>query len=126
MDTKAPGGKKLTYTVVAVSGNASYTNSAASKGASVTLPKAVTGVKAKAVKGGVKISFKKVAGAKSYTVYRASKKNGTFKKVASLNAKKNSYTDKKAKKGKNYYKVVVKKGKAYGPASKVVQVNVKK
>lgn len=126
LDTKALGGKKLTYTVVAVSGSSAYTNSAASKGVSVTLPKAVTGVKAKAVKGGIKISFKKIKGAKGYTVFRSAKKDGIYKKVASLSAKKNSYTDKKAKKGKNFYKVVVKKGKLYGPASKPVQAGFKK
>lgn len=124
VDTKAPGGKKSTYTVVAVSGSASYTNSAASAGASVTLPKAVTNLKAKAVKGGVKISFKAVKGAKEYTIYRATKKNGTYKKLKAI--KKTSYTDKKAKKGKNYYKVVVKKGKTYSPASKIVSARVKK
>ena len=124
VDTKAPGGKKSTYTVVAVSGSASYTNSAASAGASVTLPKAVTNLKAKAVKGGVKISFKAVKGAKEYTIYRATKKNGTYKKLKAI--KKTSYTDKKAKKGKNYYKVVVKKGKTYSPASKIVSAKVKK
>ena len=124
VDTKAPGGKKSTYTVVAISGSASYTNSAASAGASVTLPKAVTNLKAKAVKGGVKISFKAVKGAKEYTIYRATKKNGTYKKLKAI--KKTSYTDKKAKKGKNYYKVVVKKGKTYSPASKIVSAKVKK
>ena len=125
VDTKTPGGQKSTYTVVAVSGSSKYTNSAASKGVSITLPKAVTGVKAKAVKKGVNISFKKVKGAKDYTIYRASKKNGTYKKVKTLSAKKTSYLDKKAKKGKNYYKVIVRKGKVYGPASKIVSVNVK-
>ncbi len=126
LDEKAPGGKKLTYTVVAVASNASYTNSVQSTGASVTLPKAVSGLKGKAVKGGAKISFKKVKGAKSYLIYRAAKKNGKYKKVASLKAGKTSYTDKKAKKGKNFYKVVTQKGKTYSPASKAVQVTVKK
>ncbi len=83
-------------------------------------------MKAKAVKGGIKISFKKIKGAKGYTVFRSAKKDGIYKKVASLSAKKNSYTDKKAKKGKNFYKVVVKKGKLYGPASKPVQAGFKK
>lgn len=126
VDEKAPGGKKSTYTVVAVASNASYTNSAQSAGSSVTLPKAVSGLKAKAVKGGAKISFKKVKGAKNYIIYRAAKKNGKYKKVTTLKANKTSYTDKKAGKGKNFYKVVTKKGKTYSPASKAVQVTVKK
>lgn len=126
LDAKAPGGKKLTYTVIAVAQSAAYVNSPASKGVSVTLPKAVSGVKAKAVKNGVKISYKKVNGAKDYTIYRASKKDGNYKKIKTLSGKKTSYLDKKAKKGKNFYRVVVRKGKVYGPASKIVQVNVKK
>ena len=97
-----------------------------SSGVSLTLPKAVSNLKVKAVSGGVKISFKKVKGAKSYTIYRSSKKNGVYKKVKTLKSKKSSYIDKKAKKGKNYYKVIAKKGKAYSPSSKVKKVKLKK
>ena len=64
VDHKPAGGKKSTYTVVAVSSGAVYKNSAESKGASITLPKAVTKLKAKAAGKNVKISFKKVKGAK--------------------------------------------------------------
>ncbi len=126
LDKSAPGGKKLTYTVVALSNNPSYIKSVSSSGVSLTLPKAVSNLKVKAVSGGVKISFKKVKGAKSYTIYRSSKKNGVYKKVKTLKSKKSSYIDKKAKKGKNYYKVIAKKGKAYSPSSKVKKVKLKK
>ncbi len=126
VDEKAPAAKKLTYTVTAVSANASYTNSAQSAGAGVTLPKTVSGLKVKAVNNGVQISFKQVKGAKNYTILRARKKNGKYTKVKTLSAKKTAYVDKKAKKGKNFYKVVVKKGKLYSPASSVKQVTVKK
>lgn len=124
-DEKAPGGKAITYTVMAVSSDKAYTNSAKSAGVKLTLPKAVTKLKVKAVKGKVKITFKKVGGAKKYMIYRASKKNGPYKKIATLSAKKNSYTDKKAKKGKNFYRVLTVKGKTYSPAA-VKSVNVKK
>ncbi len=126
VDAKAPGGKKVTYTVVAVSSNAAYSNSAASAGAGVKLLKAVTGLKAKAKTGGVSIRFKTVKGAKSYIIYRASKKDGVYKKIKTLSAKKQTYFDKKAKKGKNYYKVIAKKGKIYSSAGKIASVSVKK
>ena len=74
----------------------------------------------------VKISFKKVKGAKNYIIYRASQKNGKYKKVKMLKAKQTTFVDKKAKKGNNFYKVVVKKGKVYSPASKVRSVKIKK
>ncbi len=126
VDHKPAGGKKSTYTVVAVSSGAVYKNSAESKGASITLPKAVTKLKAKAAGKNVKISFKKVKGAKNYIIYRASQKNGKYKKVKMLKAKQTTFVDKKAKKGNNFYKVVVKKGKVYSPASKVRSVKIKK
>lgn len=126
VDDRPLGGKKSTYTVKAVSANASYGNSAESAGASVTLPKAVAKITVKAVSGGVKISFKKVKGARSYIVYRATKKNGKYKKVKALKANKTAFVDKRAKKGTNFYKIVVGKGKVYSPASKIKSVKVKK
>lgn len=49
----------------------------------------------------VKITWKKVSGAKSYTVYYKSKATGKFKKAATV--KGTSYTIKNATKYKNYY-----------------------
>ncbi|MBQ9179346.1 MAG: hypothetical protein IJ132_00930 [Firmicutes bacterium] len=74
------------------------------------------------------LKWKKVVGAKSYQVYRATKKNGKFKKVATV--KKLSYTNKKLKSKKNYYYKVrayaKADGKAYtGAFSQVVKVKVK-
>ena len=71
------------------------------------------------------LKWKKVVGAKSYQVYRATKKNGKFKKVATV--KKLSYTNKKLKSKRNYYYKVRAyakvDGKAYkGAFSKVVKV----
>lgn len=126
LDEKAPGGKKLDYTVVAVSGQKNFTNSSASTPVSVTLPKAVSGLKVKAAGGGVQISFKKVKGAKKYIILRAAKKDGPYKKIKVLKAKQTSFVDKKAKKGKNFYKVVTQKGKTYSPATKAKKASVKK
>lgn len=126
LDEKAPGGTKSDYTVVAVSGQKDYTDSAASTAASVTLPKAVSKLKVKAVSGGAQITFKKVKGAKKYIILRATKKSGPYKKIKVLKAKQTSFVDKKAKKGKNFYKVVTQKGGAYSPASKTAKAKVKK
>ena len=126
-DTSAPGGTRLTYTVVAIPANSSYLKSAASAGASLTLPKAVKGLKVKATGGKVKISFKKVKGAKSYVICRATKKNGVYKKIATLKSKKTSYIDKKVKKGKKYfYKVITVSKKLYSPSSQTKQAKIKK
>ena len=83
-------------------------------------------------KGGKKkvtLGWKKVTGAKKYQVYRATKKNGKFKKVATVS--KTSYVNKKLKKNKKYfYKVrayAKADGKAYkGAFSAVVKVKTKK
>ena len=77
--------------------------------------------------GKVKISFKKVKGATGYVICRATNKTGTYKKITTLKAKKNSYIDKKVKKGKKYfYKVIAINKKIYGPSGKVKSVKVKK
>ena len=56
-------------------------------------------------KTSAKITWKKVEGATKYTVYRATSKNGKYTKVGKIN--KTTFTDKKLKKGKNYYYKVV-------------------
>ena len=55
-----------------------------------------------------KVTWKKVDGATKYTVYRATSKNGKYKKVGT--AKGGSYTDKTVKKGKKYFYKVVANG----------------
>ncbi|MGN0659545.1 MAG: serine hydrolase [Emergencia sp.] len=54
----------------------------------------------KAGKSSISVSWKK-AGTGSYQVYRAVKKNGTYKKITT--SSKLSFTDKNVKKGKTYY-----------------------
>ncbi len=56
-------------------------------------------------KNKVKVKWSKVEGAKKYTIYRATSKNGKYKKVAT--SKTNSYKDTKLKKGQKYYYKVV-------------------
>ena len=66
----------------------------------------VKSLKAKnSAKGKVKLTWKKVSGVKTYTIYRSTSKNGTYKKIGTT--KKLSFTDKKAKKGKTYYYRIV-------------------
>lgn len=59
----------------------------------------------KSGKNNVKVKWSKVEGAKKYTIYRATTKNGKYKKVAT--SKTNSYKDTKLKKGQKYYYKVV-------------------
>ena len=94
---------------------------------------AVKGVKVKNVKKlKAVVSWKKVSKASGYEVYRADKKKGKFKKIATI--KKGSivkYTNKKLKKKKSYffkiraYRVSGKK-KVYGKYSSTVKVTIKK
>ena len=55
----------------------------------------------------VKVSWKKVAGANGYNVYRATSKNGTYKRVATVKGgSRTSYTNTKLKSNKVYYYTV--------------------
>lgn len=60
-------------------------------------------VSSKAGKRKITVKWKKVSGASRYVVYRATKKNGKYKKVATLKSNRRSYTNKKLKKKKRYY-----------------------
>ena len=52
----------------------------------------------------LKISWKKVAGATGYQIYRSTTgKDGSYKKIATLKSKATSYTDKVLKSSKTYY-----------------------
>lgn len=80
----------------------------------------------------LKVSWKQIKGATGYEVYRATKKNGTYKLVKTLQgATKVSFTNKKLKKGTTYYYKVrayrkIGKEKIYGSYSTVVSKKVKK
>lgn len=97
--------------------------SEAAKGRTVLL--APTKLKAKKLTSkSAKLTWKKTSGATGYEIYRSTKKNGSYAKLAA--GKTTSYTDKKLQKGKKYYyKVrayrVVNKKKVY---SKYVTIRV--
>ena len=116
-------GKTIKYTVVAR--GKEYANSNASKALKVKTPGKIKKAKAKGLKNGIKVTWKKVKKSNGYVVYRSTKKKG-FKKIATLKgAKKTKFLDKKAVKGKKYfYKVFSfrkngKKVKVYSNSSKL-------
>lgn len=94
-----------------------------------TKPATVSGVKTTAQSGKkIKISWNGAAGAGGYEVYRATAKNGTYKKIATVSAK--SYQDKGLTKGKTYYYKVkaykkISGKKVYGGYSAVVSKKAK-
>lgn len=81
-------------------------------------------------KRAVKLTWKKISGAKGVYVYRATKKSGKYKRIARFTSRQ-QYTNKNRLKGKTYYyKIraykVVKGKKVYGPYSAVKAVKIKK
>lgn len=75
----------------------------------LSAPTAIKGVKAVSKSyNSISVTWKKNPVAKSYSVYRAATKNGSYKKLTTTT--KTSYTDKKLKTGKTYYYKV----RAYG------------
>lgn len=126
-DKGASAGKTAYYKVVAVDGNR---KSADSKTVSAYIVKAPAGLKASAKKKTVTVSFKKSDKASGYVIYRASKKNGKYAKVATLKSGKSvKKAFKKMKKGTYYYKVrayrTVDKKNVYSSYSAVKPVKVK-
>lgn len=81
-------------------------------------------------KRAVKLTWKKISGAKGVYVYRATKKNGKYKRIAGFTSRQ-QYTNQNRLKGKTYYyKIraykVVNGKKVYGPYSAVKAVKIKK
>lgn len=105
-DTKLKTGTKYTYKVRAYKNDGQdklYSTYTAAKSVTPQLAKPVLS-KAKAGKKSVTLTWKKVAGANGYKVYRADKKNGKYKAVKTVSkASAVSYADKKLKTGKTYY-----------------------
>lgn len=101
-DNKVEGGVKYYYKVVSVAGSLKGQGTVVT---GVAVPKTVTNLKVQSKSStSVKVSFKAAKGATEYCVYRATSKNGTYKKIGTT--KKVTYTDKTAKTGvKYYYKV---------------------
>lgn len=72
----------------------------------ITTPTKVKATKLSTKK--VKVSWKAVEGARKYTIYRATSKNGSYKKIATT--KSTSYKDTTVSKGKKYYYKIVANG----------------
>lgn len=76
----------------------------------------------------ITVTWKKVSGATTYQLYRATTKNGKYKKIATV--KKTRYVDSKIKQGKPYYykvrAVKTKQGKKYYGkySSKIKNTNI--
>ncbi len=136
---KVTSGKTLTYTDTVKSNNKTYTykiqayntnNGKQGVGAYSSTKSAKTLAKAKITgitssnEDMLKISWKKVSGAKGYTISRSTSKNSGYKKIDTVTGK-TSYTDDTVKAGKTYYYKVeaynINSGtKGYGGASDAV------
>nr|MBQ8252065.1 Ig-like domain-containing protein [Lachnospiraceae bacterium] len=95
-------------------------------------PNAPSGAKAKAQSGRkIKVTWKKTANASGYEIYRATKKSGKYKKIATIKkAKTVSFVNKSLKKKKTYYYKIrayrmVDGKKIYGSYSKIVSAKAK-
>ena len=88
-------------------------------------PAKVTGIKAVAQSNySIKVSWKKTKNAKKYQLYRASKKTGKYKKIATFNG--TTYINSNLKRGtKYYYKVRAINGKNKGAFSSVKAASTK-
>jgi Fibronectin type 3 domain-containing protein len=62
----------------------------------------------------MQLVWKKVSNAEGYEIYRSTKKDSGYKKIASLKRNADKYTDKSVKAGKKYYYKVVTVGKLNG------------
>ena len=127
-NTSAKAGTTYYYKVKALSDDKDVNNSELSKVVKRTCDLKRPVVTAKStVKKQVKLTWKKVSGAKKYTVYRATSKNGKYKKIATTT--KLSYTNKSLKAGKTYYykvKAIAKKSAANSAFSVVDKCKVKR
>ena len=123
-DKKAVKGASYYAVAVSKDGKAVSTAGAA---VAVKLAKAPKIQKATAGSKNAKLSWKKVKGAK-VVVYRSTKKNSGYKKVATTRKNATSVTNKKGlKAGKTYYyKIATIKGKLISAMSKAKRVKIKK
>ena len=98
-DTSVTTGRRYSYTIRALCGESTYSAHSAAKAAKAVPagPKITT----KAGRKKITISWKKVAGARGYQVYRAVKKQGSYKKVTTTRSR--SWINKGCKRGKTYY-----------------------
>ncbi len=128
LDKKAKVNQKYYYKVVSGT-KGKYSSGKVSNAVSVAaLPANTKKVTAKQDgKQRVKVTWKKAKGATGYDIYRSTKKNKGFVKIAKVSASKQAYVDTKVKSNKTYYYKVVTKKKALGSSGKISNaVKVKK
>jgi len=102
-NTSAKAGKTYYYKVKAISEVKSAANSAFSKSVYRTcdLPRPVVKASNVASTGKIRLTWDKIEGAKAYEIYRATSKNGTYKKLYTTTG--TSFRNTSAKAGKSYY-----------------------
>ena len=108
---KLGAGRAYRFKVISVGKDRSL-NSTYSQTLNVGTNPAAPVLKAKSGTKTVGLSWRKVSGASSYTIYYSANKNGTYKKLKTV--KGNSYTAKKPIAGKTYYYKVVATAKIAG------------
>lgn len=102
VNTSAEAGKTYYYKVRAIHSDSSASSaysSVVSRTCKLAQPK-VTATNVES-SGRIKLSWKKISGAANYAVYRATSKDGDYKKLTTLTG--TSFTDTSAKAGKAYY-----------------------
>lgn len=92
----------------------------------VKVLKKISSVTASATKSQVKLKWKKVSGATKYQVYRSTKKNGTYKKIATVKKNVLTYKDKSVSQNKTYYYKVRAVGDGIGGSTYSAYSDVKK
>ena len=123
-DTSAKAGKKYYYRVMALKeGIRSLYSDPDAR--TCDLPQPDVTAKRKS-NGDPKLSWKKISGAKEYRIYRATSKNGTYKRIQTTSA--TAFTDPPAKAGKTYYykvKAIHKNTSANSAYSNVEKIKAK-
>lgn len=100
IDESAKAGTNYYYKVKAMNGDSAsgYSNIV---NRCCDLKKPVVTLKVDTASGKPKVTWEKISGAEKYYIVRATSKNGTYKKVATVSG--TSYIDKETKAGKTYY-----------------------
>lgn len=119
-NSSASAGNRYYYKVVAVAENTAA-NSAASSIVSRLCDCARPELElSSSSTSSIKIKWDKVSGANGYIVYRATSKDGTYKKLTTTTSR--SYTDKSVSAGKTYYYKVVAKNSNSDANSKASEI----
>ncbi len=126
IDKNLKSGKRYYYKIKVVSADSKVKSVYSSSSSAKAILKTPTIKVKKMGSDKVKVTWSKVSNAKNYTIYRATSKNGTYKKVDTT--KKTYFTNKKLKKNKIYYykvKANYKINKYSSASSKAVSIKLK-